>query len=61
MPKVLSEDLREAAAIVILEFARSKFPDYKDAQLSSAFTRAARKIRKIRVAKTVTEVSPVSQ
>jgi hypothetical protein len=51
MPKVLSEDLREAGAVAILEFARSKYPEYSDAQLSSLFKRASRKVKTKRAAK----------
>ena len=51
MPKVLSEDLREAGAIVVLELTRMKYPEYSNAQLSSLFKRASAKIRKVRVVK----------
>jgi len=58
MPKVLSEDLREAGAIVLLELARSKYPEYTDVQLSSLFKRASAKIRKIRSKKVEEVVAP---
>lgn len=60
MPKVLSEELREAAAIVLLEYAKSKFPEYSDAQLSSAFKRASAKIRKIRTKPSISEAVQTS-
>jgi hypothetical protein len=58
MPKVLSEDLREAGAIALLELAKNKYPEYSDAQLSSLFKRASSKIRKVR-SKPVVETSAV--
>lgn len=48
MPKVLSKELRESTALVLLEFARSKYPEYTDAQLSSAFKKASSKVKKVR-------------
>lgn len=56
MPKVLSEDLREAGAVAILEFTKSKYPEYTNSQISSLFKRASHKIRKIRVPKVVAVV-----
>ena len=57
MPKVLSEEQREAAAVVLLECAKNKYPEYTDAQLSSAFKRASAKIRKVRAKITAVETS----
>jgi len=51
MPKVLSKELRESSALVVLELARNKYPEYNDAQLSSVFKLCSAKIRKIRVVK----------
>lgn len=48
MPKTLQEDLREAAAVAILEFAKSKYSNYTDGQLSSIFRRAIAKVKKVR-------------
>jgi hypothetical protein len=53
MPNVLKEDLRESGALVILEFAKSKYPEYTNSQLSSLFKRASAKIRKIHLKKEV--------
>jgi hypothetical protein len=61
MPKVLSKEFRESTALVLLEFARSKYPEYTDAQLSSAFKRASAKVRKIRSKKIETEQVQPSQ
>ena len=55
MPKVLSKELREAAALVILEFVKSKYPEYSNPQLSSALKSAYRKVRTSRPVPTVTQ------
>jgi hypothetical protein len=52
MPRVLKEDLREAAGLVILEFAKSKYPEYSNQQLSSIFKRAMKKVRTSRTVET---------
>ena len=57
MPKVLNEEQREAVAIVLLDFAKGKYPEYTDAQLSSVFKRASSKVRKVRMKVTVIENS----